>query len=226
MKSYKDMLYEVVLQENRKFKEDEEDYIFKRRRDFELWLEMQLLNELSWRLKFKNKLYELGRTDQIIKSYAKGRILDVGCGFGNLCFILSEDPNSDVRGIETNRVWVDLTNRLVGRLDRPNLRFQHRDFLKQGVEGRFDTVIFSFMLHDMDEPIPYIKYALKVLNPEGQILISDLEITHQRLSGLEITDFQDLGRLWSHNRETRMVFFRILKKGSTRHFAKSSLHQN
>lgn len=115
-----------------------------------------------------------------------------------------------VLGIEKNEVWVNLSNKLLAKLGRRNLRFEHRDFLQDGVRERFDTVIFSFMLHDIEEPTPYIDYALKVLNPEGQILIADLEITHQRLSGLEMADLQDLGGLWSHNRLTKMVFFRVL----------------
>ncbi len=208
MQTYKEMLYQIIRRESSKFDEDKA-YIQRRRKDLNLWVEAQLLTELSWAHKFKGKLYKYGTTDQIIKSYARGRILDVGCGSGNLCFMLSEDPSLIVLGIETNWVWVDLANRLVTKLGRPNLRFECRDFLKNGVKGRFDTVIFSFMLHDIERPLPYIDYAFKVLAQKGQILIADLEITYERLSKFRINDFQDLGSLWSHNREAKMVFFRI-----------------
>lgn len=207
MRNYGDLLYEIARQENSKSADAE--YTQRRREEFQLWLEAQLFSELSWRKKVEGKLYEPGTAEEIIITYAQGRILDVGSGLGNLCFILSEDPSSQVLGVEKNEVWVNLSNKLVAKLGRRNLRFVQRDFLKEGVEGKFDTVIFSFMLHDIEEPIPYIDYALKVLNPDGQILIADLEITHQRLSGLEIADFQDLGGIWSHNRITRMLFFRI-----------------
>jgi len=213
MRNYRDMLSEIARQENGKF--DDAGYTQRRREDFKLWLEAWLFSELFWRKKVKGKLYEAGEEEESIAAYAKGRILDVGSGLGNLCFILSEDPSSQVLGMEKNEVWVDLSNRLVAKLGRRNLRFVHRDLLRDGGGERFDTVIFSFMLHDIEEPTPYIDYALKVLNPEGQILIADLEITHQRLGKLEIADFQDLGGSWSHNKISKVVFFRILPRTSS-----------
>lgn len=52
------------------------------------WMITSTKSELFGRKKVEGELYEAGEREEIIAAYAKDRILDVGSGLGNLCFIL------------------------------------------------------------------------------------------------------------------------------------------
>jgi len=100
-----------------------------------------------------------------------GDLLDVGCGTGAL---LARVP--DVRsGVRLS--GIDATPAMV---ERARKRLPKDVFLAAGwaealpfADGRFDTVVSSSMFHYIRQPALAVSEMLRVLRPEGRLLIVD-----------------------------------------------------
>ncbi len=106
---------------------------------------------------------------------------------------------------------------LLRELENGDLKFIRADFLSDDVGRDFDTVVFSYVLHDL-EPNPFIKRAAEVLSPGGRVLIGDFDLNGLRekikgltgLYGLLMSEELILGRATSHGRECD-AFLLVLK---------------
>ncbi|WP_297069795.1 class I SAM-dependent methyltransferase, partial [Thermococcus sp.] len=108
-----------------------------------------------------------------------GRVLDVGSGSGYPALLMALSGNAgEVVGIELDRHIFEFSKRLE-KLAK-NLRFINGDFFDRGLElGGFDTVAFSYILHDF-APRPFLERALEVLKPGGRIIVGDFDINGLR----------------------------------------------
>ncbi|MDY7081860.1 MAG: methyltransferase domain-containing protein, partial [Halobacteria archaeon] len=77
------------------------------------------------------------------------RLLDLGCGTGNLTKKIAEDV-----GDEDDVVGVDMAPDMVesARMKHPNLEFIRSDARYMGFDSEFDAVFSNAALHWMDEP--------------------------------------------------------------------------
>ncbi len=104
--------------------------------------------ELKWLVSSRLALYPAHRDEiklrlktmaEIVKR-AKGRILDVGSGSGLLALALSE--SGTVIGVEKVPDFFPFLK----RLENERLKFINADFLEEDIRGKFDTVVFSYIL--------------------------------------------------------------------------------
>ncbi|AEH25024.1 class I SAM-dependent methyltransferase [Pyrococcus yayanosii] len=152
------------------------------------------------------------RTMEEIVRRAEGKILDVGSGSGLLALALSE--KGTVIGVEKRADFFPFLR----ELESGDLRFIRADFLSDDVGRDFDTVVFSYTLHDL-EPESFIKRAADVLSPGGRILVGDFDLNGLRekvkeltgLYGLLVSEELVLGWATSHGRECD-AFLLVLKK--------------
>jgi 2-polyprenyl-3-methyl-5-hydroxy-6-metoxy-1,4-benzoquinol methylase len=124
------------------------------------------------------------------------RILDVGCGQGQLGEAIQEKAY-EVWGIEANQYAVDAAAR---RLHRVILSDLHdHDRVRDGLDGaKFDSLIFSDVLEHTYDPLKVLKAYLKYVRPGGSVVISVpnalvWEFRFQYLFGK--FDYQDTGVL-------------------------------
>ncbi|WP_297436027.1 bifunctional 2-polyprenyl-6-hydroxyphenol methylase/3-demethylubiquinol 3-O-methyltransferase UbiG [Thermococcus sp.] len=152
------------------------------------------------------------KTMEEIVRRAEGEILDIGSGSGLLALALFE--KGTVIGVEKRADFFPLLR----ELENGDLKFIRADFLSDDVGRDFDTVVFSYVLHDL-EPNPFIKRAAEVLSPGGRVLIGDFDLNGLRekikgltgLYGLLVSEELILGRATSHGRECD-AFLLVLKK--------------
>ena len=102
---------------------------------------------------------------QLIKKYKKrGKILDVGAGFGHF-LLAGKQLGYDVSGVELSRANVEYAQK---ELD---LSVKYGDFLEQDENEKHDILTFWDVLEHIDAADRVIKKAASMLNPGGFIFI-------------------------------------------------------
>ncbi|MDP2919681.1 MAG: class I SAM-dependent methyltransferase [Dehalococcoidia bacterium] len=105
-------------------------------------------------------------------------ILDVGCGDGRLTWLLAQETNCEIIGIDLSRSGFRKAKRIahqagVGHLvrclkgDVCHLNFPN---------GQFDLVILSYSLHHIEDSPAALREIHRVLRPGGTIIISEHEV--------------------------------------------------
>ena len=98
-------------------------------------------------------------------------LLDVGCGTGEVIYLLSHDlPNKQYVGLDLTPAMIDACNAkniegakfIVG--DAENLPFD---------ENSFDIILCSESFHHYPSPNDFFKSIYKVLNPGGKLILRD-----------------------------------------------------
>ncbi|HVD97130.1 MAG TPA: MMPL family transporter [Cytophagaceae bacterium] len=120
----------------------------------------------------------------------KGKIVDVGCGYGYLSYMLSlTAPEREVTGIDYDEEKISIAQHGVSRTSK--LNFYASDVLAFNYE-KSDTFIISDVLHYLTEENQaiLIRKCLENLNPGGVLIIrdgnSELEDRHK---GTKLTEF-------------------------------------
>lgn len=108
-----------------------------------------------------------------IAGRALGRVLDVGCGTGNLLPLLADDGVDAYAGIDPAPMML--------RVAREKLRASTipAGFVAATAEalpfaaGAFDTAVSASTLHDWDDPHAGLAEIRRVLRPGGELLLLD-----------------------------------------------------
>jgi ubiquinone/menaquinone biosynthesis C-methylase UbiE len=98
-------------------------------------------------------------------------ILEVGCGNGWLCGMMSSLQNTRVTGSDINNSELNQAKRVF--FNRPNLKFESGDFRNMDLNRKFDVIIFAASIQYFPIFDGTITKALTFLNPEGEIHILD-----------------------------------------------------
>jgi ubiquinone/menaquinone biosynthesis C-methylase UbiE len=135
--------------------------------------------------------------------FQRGRILDVGCGFGATNLVLAK------RFVDSQVVGIDLSEPLL-RLAREaaqaahlgeRVRFEAADVQQIPYEDdSFDVVLNVYMVHLVEEPIKMLNELERVLVPGGHLFVADLRrswlglLEEEIRSGLTSGEARDLFR--------------------------------
>jgi SAM-dependent methyltransferase len=95
------------------------------------------------------------------------RVLDVGCGKGELAHDLVQRAHAEVVGIDVNTAYLAFARE---RFRHPNLRFVEADALTWRPDGRFDVVVLSNVLEHIAER-PALLRALRESTGAQRFLI-------------------------------------------------------
>ena len=98
-------------------------------------------------------------------------ILEVGCGNGWLCGMISTLQNTRVTGSDINNSELNQAKRVF--LNRPNLRFESGDFRNMDLNRKFDVIIFAASIQYFPIFDSTVTKALTFLNRNGEIHILD-----------------------------------------------------
>jgi len=94
----------------------------------------------------------------------RGRLLDVGCGAGDLLAVLRAD-GWDAEGVEPAAAAADLARR------RHGLRVLTGRFEEAQVTGLFDVVTLAGVLEHLHDPLSALRRARALLRPQGLVAI-------------------------------------------------------
>lgn len=162
------LYYEEALRTFRESGGGEEDFY---------WLVGSLLARYP---SYREELEIRKRLMEMITEEVKGKVLDVGCGTGVLTFKMAlKDGVEMVVGVDRKEEVIEFCNRLGDRVTK-NAKFVQGNFLEMGLDEKFDSVVFSYVLHDF-EPEPFLERALEVLEEGGRVIVGgDFDINDLR----------------------------------------------
>ena len=99
-------------------------------------------------------------------------IADIGCGTGKMlkkidssfsaCHLMGLDISNDMISLAQNRIFNG--NNMVS--------FVNNDFMEYNFKDYYDIIIFSYVLHHMDNPIEALRKAKDMLSEDGKIIFS------------------------------------------------------
>lgn len=154
----------------------------------------------------------------MITEEVKGKVLDVGCGTGVLTFKMAlKDEVEMVVGVDVNMEVIEFCSCLGDKITE-KAKFVQGDFLKMSIAEKFDSVVFSYVLHDF-EPEPFLEKALEVLEEGGRVIVGDFDINDLREKlrefargrGMKIAKDVAFGRAESHG-DLREAFLMVIGK--------------
>lgn len=111
------------------------------------------------------------------RGFRRGRIIDVGCGFGATNIVLAQAfPQAEVVGIDLSDPLLRLAERRAqeaGLAER--VRFVKADAHQLPYDdSSFDVAINAYMVHLVADPVAMLDEIERVLAPAGHLFIVDL----------------------------------------------------
>jgi ubiquinone/menaquinone biosynthesis C-methylase UbiE len=102
---------------------------------------------------------------------AASRVLDVGCGTGELLRrIRANVPDAVLAGLDPVPEMLDVAREKLG--GRDDLRVGYADRLPWNA-GTFDVVVSCNMFHYISEPLTALREMARVLRPTGALVLTD-----------------------------------------------------
>jgi len=111
------------------------------------------------------------------QGFSRGKIIDVGCGFGATNLALAQRfPDSEILGIDLSEPLLDIANAAANEANLSGrVRFEKADVQQIPYpENSFDAAININMLHLVDDPIRMLNEIERILVPDGYLFIADL----------------------------------------------------
>jgi SAM-dependent methyltransferase len=95
------------------------------------------------------------------------RVLDLGCGKGELAHDIVSRAGADVVAVDNNRAYLDVANR---RFAHPQLSFVERDILQGLPAGPFDVVVLSNVIEHIEPRTSLLSQISQDLQPRCVLL--------------------------------------------------------
>ncbi|MCF3111129.1 1-acyl-sn-glycerol-3-phosphate acyltransferase [Niabella sp. CC-SYL272] len=162
---------------------------------------------LEWYLKIKLRLENY--YEQFHKLMpAEGRILDLGCGYGFMCYILywSSQEKRCITGVDYDEEKIDTARHCFSKTD--DLQFIHAD-ISRFVFEQYNGIVISDVLHYLqpEQQVAIIEKATQSLLPGGILVIrdgdKDLKEKHE---GTKLTEFFST-KVFSFNKTVNELHF-------------------
>ncbi len=142
------------------------------------------------------------------------RVLDLGCGRGDVSFLLADavGQTGEVVGIDRNANSLEFAQARRKRENRSNVVFREIDLSQPLVDlGRFDAVMARRVLMYLPKPAEILQRVLPLLNNNGIVAFLEIDATVQSLSSRPMPLHQSANAwIWdtvkSEGANTRMGF--------------------
>lgn len=91
------------------------------------------------------------------------RVLDIGCGRGEVDYEIATKAGGIVVGIDNNKDWLDSAQE---NYQHPNLEFIHGDVLEFIPSQHFDTVVMSNLLEHIADRVGFLQKVKDRIHPD------------------------------------------------------------
>jgi 2-polyprenyl-3-methyl-5-hydroxy-6-metoxy-1,4-benzoquinol methylase len=109
---------------------------------------------------------------------ARGRVLDVGCGFGLFSlYYASSCPNLVISGLDKNERRIAMAQRAAARLGLTNVDYEVGDVRNFSGHELVSAAYMLDILHHIPEETvrPLLEQLAKILPPGGRLVVKDVE---------------------------------------------------
>lgn len=131
----------------------------------------QIRNRFAHVHECPNTAYANDRHERLLADAARGkRVLDFGCGNGNLSHKIAELGAGHVHGIDISERWIEEANQLYG--DDPRLSFEVADAMTFNA-GPFDVIAGNAILHHLDWRAVLRRLYDHLLAPGGTMFFAE-----------------------------------------------------
>jgi ubiquinone/menaquinone biosynthesis C-methylase UbiE len=105
------------------------------------------------------------------------RVLDVGCGPGDVAMLAAElvGPRGRVVGIDHNEEILSTARRRIGDLGYSNVEFLHSDLETHNLKADFDAVVCRYVLIHQTDPVRFLQAMTELLRPGGVIAVHEMD---------------------------------------------------
>src|SRR5262249_17948158 len=123
------------------------------------------------------------------------RVLDVGCGSGDLAFLAAElvGPSGEVIGADRAAAAVSRARARAQARDLDNVRFLEGDPTELPIDGPFDAVVGRFVLMYYPDPVDAVRKLAGYLLDGGLMVFQEFDITNCRSLPLAPTYERNVG---------------------------------
>lgn len=107
----------------------------------------------------------------------RGRILDMGCGFGLFSlFLAMRSPERMLHGVDLSGKRIEAARKAAERLRLTNVHFEQADIRDYTVTGEWDSIFTLDLLHHVRPQLrrDFLAAARAHLRPDGVLLIKDI----------------------------------------------------
>ena len=135
------------------------------------------------------------RTQELLKIYPRGKLLDIGCGVSPVCLEATTWDDAEIYGI-------DFADRLIKKFQKkyPQIHYSVGDFYKLDFKDDFfDTVILGEVIEHSERPKDVIEEAFRVLKIGGFMALStpynetaEMHIYPQHIWSFKIEDIENM----------------------------------
>ena len=163
---------------------------------------------LEWYTRIKTKMEDnYALFDHLLPS--RGRIVDLGCGYGYLCYMLQYmSPARTITGVDYDENKIETAQHGYTRTER--LQFVHGDVTTYPLErGTIDGIVISDVLHYLPHATQdvLIRRCIDALSDDGVLIIRDGNVDlGERHKGTRMTEFFSV-RLLGFNKAVNELHF-------------------
>lgn len=112
----------------------------------------------------------------MIEDWSGKEVLDLGCGLGNLAFMVSQAGAGKVTGIDYSKEAIKIANE---KFNVDNLNFKCCNY--KDIKEKFDVILMQGVLEHFDEPFKELKYIIDDnLKKDGIIITSSPSFLNPR----------------------------------------------
>lgn len=107
-------------------------------------------------------------------------LFDIGCGYGKItanCIALAKEKSLKLSMMDIPEILKAVKEDYLRNKKVANIRFHSGFFpgdLPANFKQKFDRILIYSVLHYTDHPLSFIDSAVKLLKPEGKLLIGDI----------------------------------------------------
>ncbi|RKH88512.1 class I SAM-dependent methyltransferase [Corallococcus sp. AB045] len=124
------------------------------------------------------------------------RVLDVGCGVGDVSFLAAElvGPTGEVVGVDREARVLACAQRRAEVLGLPHVRFQQSSLESLPVGAPFDAIVGRLVLMFQPDPVTFVRRMAEHLRPGGVLALHELELAAMGLAHPKLPLFN---RVWN-----------------------------
>jgi ubiquinone/menaquinone biosynthesis C-methylase UbiE len=103
------------------------------------------------------------------------RVLDLGCGPGDVSFIAAEivGPSGHVVGVDRSAAAVEAARDRARRVGHLNVTFKVGDVADLTIAGEFDVIVGRLVLMYLPDPVKALRQLQRYLRPQGLVVLQE-----------------------------------------------------